>query len=81
MTTLRKHNTVRQASDRMLTMQEAMNYLSTRGFPCKSRSTFYRVLDEFEIPYTDVNPSGKHKIRRFPVSGLIDFLKGQGLES
>ena len=68
------------ASDRMLTMQEAMDYLSARGFPCKSRSTFYRVLRDFKIPYTNINPHGKHEIRRFPLSGLEEFLRERGLE-
>lgn len=68
------------ASERMLTMQEAMEYLSERNFPCKSRSTFYRILKEFSIPYTNVNPNGVHEIRRFPVTGLQHFLIEQGLE-
>jgi len=80
MATPQKKPTTAPASDRMLTMQEAMDYLSSKGFPCKSRSTFYRVLDEFQIPFTDINPNGKHRIRRFPISGLQEFLAKQGLE-
>jgi len=74
------HHEVSHAPDRMLTMQEAMKYLSDKGFPCRSRSTFYRVLDDFEIKFIDLNPSGKNAIRRFPLSGLQEFLKSQGLE-
>lgn len=64
----------------MLTMQEAMDFLTDKGFPCRSRSTFYRVLQEFDIPYTNLNPGGKHEIRRFPLTGLKGFLEKQGLE-
>jgi hypothetical protein len=64
----------------MLTMQQAMKYLSDKGIPCRSRSTFYRVISDFNIEYTDLNPSGSNKIRRFPLSGLQVFLKSQGLE-
>jgi hypothetical protein len=67
--------------DKMLTMQQAMDYLSSKGFPCQSRNTFYRVLEDFNIPYTVINPEGKHKVRRFPQSGLANFLKSQGLEA
>ena len=61
--------------ERLLTMQEAMEFLTERGYPCKSRSTFYRLLEDFNIPYTDVNPCGKNKIRRFPTSGLKKFIE------
>lgn len=66
--------------ERMLTMQEAMDYLTDKGIPCRSRSTFYKILDNFKIPFTDINKGGKHSIRRFPLSGLEKFLKSQGLE-
>lgn len=66
--------------DKALTMQEAMDYLTDKGFPCRSRSTFYRVLDDFDIKYINLNPEGKHEIRRFPQSTLKAFLKKQGLE-
>lgn len=69
------------SEEKMLTMQEAMDYLSSRGFPCQSRNTFYRVLEDFDIPHVVVNPNGKHKIRRFPKKGLEAFLKSQGLEA
>lgn len=67
--------------ERMLTMQEAMEYLTDKGFPCRSRSTFYKILDNFDIRYTNINPGGKHEVRRFPLSGLEDFLRKQGLEA
>lgn len=66
--------------ERMLTMQEAMEYLTKMGFPCRSRNTFYRMLEQFNIPYTNINPSGKNEVRRFPVEGINNFLKSQGLE-
>lgn len=65
---------------RLLTMQEAMDYLTEKGFPCRSRSTFYKVLNSFEIPYTNINRGGKNEIRRFPLSGLEQFLRDQGLD-
>lgn len=65
---------------RMLTMQEAMDYLSNKGIPCKSRSTFYRIIKDFSLPYVNVNPSGKHEVRRFAVDGLARILKAKGLE-
>lgn len=80
MTIARKKIPAMPASDRTLTMQETMDYLSDKGFPCRSRSTFYRVIDDFKIPFIDTNPHGKHAIRRFPLSVIQDFLKTQGLE-
>lgn len=67
-------------SDRLVSMREAMEYLDTKGIPCKCRSTFYRILDEFNIPYTDTNPNGKHRVRRFSVRSLQEFVKGKGLK-
>lgn len=68
-----KHRVVRD--EKLLTMQEAMEYLNQYGYPCKSRSTFYRLLEDFSIQYLNVNPCGKNRIRRFPVSGLKQFIK------
>jgi len=68
------------SAERMLTMQEAMDYLTEKGFPCRSRSTFYKMLDNFELQYTNINPGGKNEVRRFPLSGINAFLKKQGLE-
>lgn len=68
------------ASDRMLTMQQAMNYLSEKGFPCRSRITFYRVLEDFDIKFTNINPHGTNQVRRFALSALQEFLVKQGLE-
>lgn len=67
--------------ERMLTMREAMNFLTEKGFPCRSRSTFYKILENFNIQYTDINPGGKHAVRRFPLAGLEEFLRSQGLEA
>lgn len=66
--------------NRMLTMQEAMDYLTNKGIPCRSRSTFYKIIENFDIPYTNINPGGKHEVRRFPLSGLENFLRSQGME-
>lgn len=66
-----------EKDERLLTMQEAMEYLNERGYPCKSRSTFYRLLEDFNITHTDVNPCGKNRIRRFPVSVLKKFIQEQ----
>lgn len=66
--------------ERMLTMQEAMDFLSEKGFPCRSRSTFYKILKNFDIKHTDINPGGKNAVRRFPLSSLEEFLRSQGLE-
>lgn len=68
-------------SERMLTMQEAMDFLTDKGFPCRSRSTFYKMLENFNIPYTNINLGGKNEVRRFPLAGLVSFLKSQGLEA
>lgn len=69
------------SNERMLTMQEAMEYLTEKGFPCRSRSTFYKILNNFDIKYTNINPGGKNEVRRFPLTGLEDFLRKQGLEA
>lgn len=63
--------------ERMLTMQEAMDYLSDKGYPCRSRSTFYKMLENFDIPYTNINPGGTNEVRRFPVVGLETFVRNQ----
>ena len=65
----------------MLTMQEAMDYLTDKGFPCRSRSTFYKMLENFDIPYTNINKGGKNEVRRFPMTKLKEFLRNQGLEA
>jgi hypothetical protein len=70
-----------QSHERMLTMQEAMDFLTDKGFPCRSRSTFYKILENFDIKYTNINPGGKNEVRRFPLAGLETFLKSQGLEA
>lgn len=75
-----KRRAASYTDEKALTMQEAMDYLSDRGFPCKSRSTFYRILKEFRIPYSNINPRGKHKIRRFQQQALDEFIQKQELE-
>lgn len=67
-------------NERLLTMQEAMDFLTEKGFPCRSRSTFYKMLENFNIPYTNTNPNGKHEVRRFPLAGLNEFVRSQGVE-
>ena len=63
----------------VLSMQEAMEYLTAHGFACKSRSTLYRMLEDFNIHYININPSGKNEIRRFPLASLNKFLIEQGI--
>jgi hypothetical protein len=65
--------------ERMLTMQEAMDYLSNKGVPCKSRATFYRIIKDFEVLYVNVNPHGKHEVRRFKPEDLRKVLEAKGL--
>lgn len=65
--------------ERMLTMQEAMDYLSIKGLPCRSRITFYRILDDFNVKYINTNPRGKHEVRRFALEDLDKVLKAKGL--
>jgi hypothetical protein len=62
-----------------LTMQEAMDYLTKHGISCQSRKTFYRFLQDFDIPYVNINPEGKYEVRRFPLKGLQDFLRSNGI--
>lgn len=62
------------SAERMLTMQDAMQYLTERGIPCRSRSTFYRLLRDFRIEYVNINPNGKHEIRRFTITELDKVL-------
>ena len=66
-------------NETMLNMQQAMDYLSDKGVPCKSRATFYRILKDFKVPYVNVNPQGKHQVRRFGMEGLNKVLKANGL--
>lgn len=65
---------------KLLTMQEAMDFLTDKGFPCRSRSTFYKILEHFNIPYTNMNPGGQREVRRFALTELEKFLISQGLE-
>lgn len=66
--------------EKLLTMQQAMDYLSEKGFPCRSRSTFYKLIENFDIRYININPEGKNQVRRFALSKLNEFLKRQGLK-
>jgi hypothetical protein len=67
------------SADKMLTMQQAMDYLSDKGVPCKSRATFYRILHDFGVQYVNMNPYGKNEIRRFKVTDLNKVLEAKGL--
>ena len=66
-------------TERMLNMQEAMDYLSNKGVPCRSRATFYRILKDFLVEYVLMNPNGVNEIRRFPPESLEKILKAKGL--
>ena len=68
---------VQEEDEKLLTMQQAMDYLTSYGISCKSRKTFYKLLDDFNIPYTNMNPSGAYEMRRFPLTGLKRFLRKQ----
>lgn len=68
------------SADKMLTMQEAMDYLSDKGVPCKSRATFYRIIEDFEVPYVNTNPKGRHEVRRFSQEALNKVLEAKGLQ-
>ena len=67
------------STERMLTMQEAMEYLTDKGVPCKSRATFYRILRDFDVKHVDVNPNGKNAVRRFPPESLVEILVAKGI--
>lgn len=58
----------------LLSMQECMSYLTSKGIPCKTRKTFYRMIEDFNIPYINTNPHGKHEIRRFPLDRLEEII-------
>lgn len=66
-------------TERMLTMREAMEYLSDKGVPCKSRATFYRILRDFNVQYVNINPNGKNEVRRFPPDSLVEMLEAKGI--
>jgi len=66
-------------NEKMLNMQQAMDYLSDKGVPCRSRATFYRIIEDFKVDYVNVNPRGKHEVRRFTLEGLSKVLKANGL--
>lgn len=78
-TSRRRKTTAPERDGRMLTMQEAMDYLNSRGIPCKNRSTFYRIIKDFNIPYININLSGINEVRRFPPEGLRIFLEDRGI--
>lgn len=61
---------------RMLTMQEAQDYLSIFGCPVRSRSSFYKFTEvTHSIPYEDLNPSGTNRVRLFNREVLDLFIK------
>jgi len=66
-------------TEHMLTMREAMEYLSDKGMPCKSRATFYRMIKDFDIKYVNANPHGTNEVRRFPPEELSKLLEAKGI--
>ena len=67
------------STERMLTMQEAMEYLTNKGVPCKSLATFYRILKDFDVQHVNVNPNSKNAVRRFPPESLTEILEAKGI--
>lgn len=68
-------------TDRLATMEEAMAYLTQKGFPCRSRKNFPRFLEREGIRCIDVNRSeGRYMLRRFSPDELQSYVKRKGLE-
>lgn len=62
-------------SEKLLKFNEALEYVSDKGFPCTSRSKFYDVIEDFKVPYIDANPRGKYRVRLFRREDLDAFLE------
>ena len=60
-------------------MAEAMEYLTASGIPCRSRSTFYRLLKDFGVAFNDLNPCGKYRMRRFFVDELDRIISSKAV--
>lgn len=54
----------------LMSMEEAMEFLSEHNIPCRSRRSFYKRLKDLKIPYTVLNPGGRKLTRRFRKSDL-----------
>jgi hypothetical protein len=64
--------------DKIMTMPEAQAYLVDHGVPVKSRSSFYRLIEDPQyrelLPYIDLTPSSRYANRRFRQGDLDKFL-------
>lgn len=67
-------------SDKILTMPEAQEYLVNHGVPVRSRSSFYKRLDEYSLPYVDLTPSSRYENRRFRKGDLDKYLESLGFK-
>lgn len=61
----------------LMPMKMAMDYLVEHGVACRSRKSFYKLLENFRIPYVDLNPGGKKASRRFRKDDLDTFIKDE----
>jgi len=68
-------------SEIMFTMPEAQEYLVSHGVPVRSRSSFYKRIDEHNLPYVDLTPSSRYENRRFRKGDLDKFLETLGFKS
>lgn len=70
--------------DRMMKMPEAQKYLVDHGVPVKSRSSFYRLIEDPKhkslLPFADLTPSSRYSNRRFRKKDLDKFLEVKGFK-
>lgn len=64
-----------ETGEEMMTMPEAQEYLVSYGVPVRSRFTFYRYLDEYQIPFINLTPWSRYANRRFRKADLDKFLE------
>lgn len=62
-------------NDEWLKMQEVQDMLTRAGFNCASRRSFYKRLNEWKIPYKELNPGGIKKNRRFRKSDIEKLIE------
>lgn len=71
-------------TDKILTMPEAQAYLVAHGVPVKSRSSFYRLIEDpvYQpyLPFVDLTPSSRKRTRRFQKRDLDKFLESIGFK-
>lgn len=64
--------------NKLLSANEAQAYLVSFGVPVKSRDSFYRYIERFDIKFFDMTPDSRKTTRQFQPVELNRFLVKTG---